>query len=190
MEIENVDTYLNYISHLDNEIRNLEAEKILLKQEMFKKHLFEVKLENLINELEKLIIEKTNDANAKVFVFANSLCGVINCEKENAIKQAVLTNCPFSVNFKYSSANYSKQYRISLDINIDQIAFPEMNYENYFDLETYQSSPTLDLKNIEKLKINLDPNARYMQDKLFSKAVFNCVRRKEKQQKTEKTPEK
>ena len=48
MKNENIDTYLNYVSHLDNEIRNLEAEKKLLKQEMFKKHMFDKNTENSI----------------------------------------------------------------------------------------------------------------------------------------------
>ena len=186
MKNKNIDTFLNYVSHLDNEIRNLEAEKKLLKQEMFKKHMFDIELGDLIKEYNKLVYESTG-ITSLFEVYTKS--SFKKDTPENIIKSMILSNSTIVLYFY----NQYKCVCNNVEVRFNQITFPTLKYEDYVDTDFLNEAQNLKFKNIAKIKVNFDPNANYMtseKNPLFVKAIINCAKNKEIQEKIEKTPEK
>ena len=187
MKNKNIDTFLNYVSHLDNEIRNLEAEKKLLKQEMFKKHMFDIELGDLIKEYSNLVYEATGISTRTLEVY--SKFQFRKDTPENIIKSMILSNSTIVLYFY----NQYKCLCHNVEIRLNQMTFPTLKYEDYIDANFLHEAQNIKFKKLEKIKVNFDPNANYMtseKNSLFAKAIINCAKNKEIQEKIEKTPEK
>lgn len=181
----NLETFLHGCSYIDNEIRNLVAEKEYFALQAMEEKLLEVEVGKLRDELSKVLSKNRND---EMYLFtAVNICPITLptsiITEEDARKYIIAHRPNLTLDFICGDLNYKIPVLFDYFVKTSdgQRVLENINITNS------QLIVNPEIKN--KILLNLNPLANYMQTE-FGQAVYNCVKSREKLQECKKDKEK
>lgn len=189
-------TYLTFSNYINEEIKRLQHKKVELDKQAYQEHLFEVEIEELIQEIQKTL--QQSNVTSQVNVYFDSIVLPKEIKTIDEAKEYIaIYKPPIGIHF-YDRDLLTKGLfatRISIPLDITTKTSDGKRVLDHIIIQDTESvfgnQEAIVPKSLQrKLIINLDPSAEYFRNTVLNYAIFNCVKNKEKSQKTQKNKQK
>lgn len=192
----NIYDYTNMNKLINERLKKANEKKIELNKKAYKEKIFEVEIGELLKEIERILSQKYSLISLNVYFEDYEISSIV--ANENISLYAEKHKPEFVIHLFDRNIStggiFSERINVQLD-NTTKTSDGRYLFDNIkikAGSTSYFCGKKLHIPEDmqEKLIVNLDPSAKYFENTILKQAAINCAKRREKQQKIEKTPEK